>query len=115
MSDKHAGYTIQEYETEDGQNPFANWALKLPRQHFERVQEALLRIAAGKFGDVKHLGGGVKEKKLKNPPIRIYFAQDGHELIILLTGGQKKKQSQDIEKAKTYWRDYKARKKASKR
>jgi putative addiction module killer protein len=39
------------------------------------------------------------------PGYRVYFGRDG-ELVILLTGGTKKRQQRDIEAAKEYWRDY---------
>jgi putative addiction module killer protein len=42
---------------------------------------------------------------------RIYFGKDGEELIILLAGGTKKKQSDDIARAQALWADYKERKK----
>lgn len=41
---------------------------------------------------------------------RVYFGRDGDVLVILLTGGTKKRQQRDIEHARAYWRDYKDRK-----
>lgn len=43
-------------------------------------------------------------------PVIVYFGKDGETLVILLCGGTKKKQSQDITSAKLRWRDYKERK-----
>jgi putative addiction module killer protein len=40
----------------------------------------------------------------------VYFGRDGAYLVILLSGGTKKRQQADIEAAKEYWVDYKARK-----
>jgi putative addiction module killer protein len=45
------------------------------------------------------------------PGYRVYFGQDKNVLIILLTGGTKKTQRKDIEKAKTFWQEYKYGKK----
>ena len=42
-----------------------------------------------------------------SPGYRVYFGEDGDQ-VILLRGGTKKSQSNDIEKAKDYWRDYNA-------
>ena len=41
------------------------------------------------------------------PGYRVYFARDGETLLILLTGGTKKRQQRDINAAITYWQDYK--------
>ena len=40
------------------------------------------------------------------PGLRVYFAEDGEKVILLLLGGDKKSQNSDIKKAKEYWRDY---------
>ena len=41
------------------------------------------------------------------PGYRVYFGRDGDALVILLTGGTKKRQQRDIDAAHEYWRDYK--------
>jgi putative addiction module killer protein len=38
----------------------------------------------------------------------VYFGQDGRELVILLVGGIKRTQTDDIATAKQYWGDYNA-------
>ena len=44
------------------------------------------------------------------PAYRIYFGRDGDRLIILLAGGTKKRQQEDIRQAKANWEDYRNRK-----
>jgi putative component of toxin-antitoxin plasmid stabilization module len=39
------------------------------------------------------------------------LGRDGETLVVLLTGGTKKRQAQDIERAKAMWADYKRRRK----
>lgn len=41
------------------------------------------------------------------PGYRVYFGQDGQTLVLLLTGGAKKRQQRDIDEAHAYWQDYK--------
>jgi hypothetical protein len=45
------------------------------------------------------------------PGYRIYFGKEGEQLVVLLGGGTKKRQNQDIEDAKAAWREYKQLKK----
>jgi putative addiction module killer protein len=40
------------------------------------------------------------------PGYRLYFAKSGQELVLLLLGGDKRSQTKDIERAKTYWLNY---------
>lgn len=100
------------YATEDGRAPFEDWFEALNAQAALKVTTALARIEAGNLGDVKHVGQGVSERRIPfGPGYRIYFGQDGDTLVVLLTGGTKKRQSKDIEQAQAYWADYKQRKK----
>jgi putative addiction module killer protein len=46
---------------------------------------------------------------------RIYFGWDGKVLVILLGGGTKRRQQNDIEAALRRWRDYKRRKSGSRK
>jgi putative addiction module killer protein len=44
------------------------------------------------------------------PGYRVYFGKDGSQLVILVGGGTKKRQQQDIESALARWQDHKRRK-----
>lgn len=100
-----------EYEREDGVKPFKQWFDSLDTDHALRIRTAVLRMQNGNFSNVKSVGNGVSERRIDfGPGYRIYFANDGDNLIILLGGGTKKRQQNDINKAKKYWRDYKDRK-----
>jgi len=65
-----------------------------------RVQARLDRMAEGNPGDVKPVGEGVSELRIDfGPGYRVYFKSRGRELIILLAGGDKKTQANDIKAA----------------
>ncbi len=103
---------LVQYETEEGNCPFATWFDALDVQAALKVRTALARMETGNPGDVKPVGEGVSERRIDfGPGYRVYFGQDGQELVVLLVGGTKKRQQRDIDQAKAYWADYKARKK----
>ncbi|MBI4686185.1 MAG: type II toxin-antitoxin system RelE/ParE family toxin [Nitrospirae bacterium] len=65
-----------------------------------RIDARIRRLSLGNPGDVKPVGSGVSELRLDyGPGYRIYFIQKGKKLIILLGGGDKSTQRQDIQKA----------------
>ena len=51
------------------------------------------------FGDAKHLGEGLSELRWKNG-LRVYFARVSNRLVLLLHGGGKNDQKNDIKKAR---------------
>jgi putative addiction module killer protein len=64
---------------------------------------------------VKSVGEGVSEYKIDfGPGIRVYFGQDGDELVILLGGGTKKMQRKEIKENRMLWAQYKKEKKLKK-
>ncbi len=65
-----------------------------------RIQIRVERLATGNAGDVKPVGEGVSELRINyGPGYRVYFTKQGHELVILLAGGDKSTQSTDIKTA----------------
>ena len=65
-----------------------------------RIQIRVERLAAGNAGDVKPVGEGVSELRIDyGPGYRVYFTKRGHELVILLAGGDKSTQATDIKTA----------------
>ena len=104
-------FDVVVYQTEEGNAPFEDWYNALDTQAALKVTTAIARIEAGNLGDVKPVGKGVCERRITfGPGYRLYFGQDGKKLVVLLTGGTKKRQSKDIERAQEFWADYKRRK-----
>lgn len=102
---------IREYWTDDGTSPFARWFNTLNAPAALKVRTALARIETGNLSNTKGVGGGVSECKIDfGPGYRVYFGKAGTQIVILLGGGIKKRQQQDIEAAQERWNLYKARK-----
>ena len=71
-----------------------------------RIDIRIRRLSLGNPGDVRPVGEGVSELRIDyGPGYRVYFVQRGASLIILLAGGDKKTQDQDIQKAIKMARD----------
>jgi putative addiction module killer protein len=101
---------IRYYVASDGSQPFADWFADLEAVARAKVTTAIARLEQGNVSNVKSVGGGVLEYRIDfGPGYRVYFGRDGATLVILLTGGTKKRQQKDIEAAHGYWTDYKQR------
>jgi putative addiction module killer protein len=99
------------YQTPDGRKPYAQWLAGLAdRQARARVLVRVLRMAAGNFGDFKPLEGGVCELRIDwGPGYRVYCAIAGRRLVLLLAGGDKRRQRVEITEALRYWQDWQRR------
>ena len=99
------------YETADGKRPFDEWLDSLKdRITLARIASRLNRVVLGNLGDVKLVAGGLSELRLVfGSGYRIYFAQEGGRIILLLCGGDKGSQERDIRTAKVYLEDYRRR------
>ena len=74
-----------------------------------RIVLRVRRLEAGLHGDVKPVGDGLSELRIDyGPGYRVYFMRRGMFLVVLLCGGDKRTQQQDIEEAKRIaaeWKD----------
>ena len=101
---------IREYYDHAGRSPFRGWFDKLDSDR--KVTTALYRVGLGNFSNVKGVGAGVYECKIHfGPGYRVYFGKDGEQIVILLGGGTKLRQQNDIRLALDRWLDHKLRKK----
>ena len=65
-----------------------------------RILARVERLATGNPGDVKAVGEGVSELRIDyGPGYRVYYTQQGREVVILLAGGDKSTQQKDIKAA----------------
>lgn len=100
---------IEIYLTEEGRAPFTEWldSLRDIRGRV-KIRTRLDRVQLGNIGDRASVGEGVQELRIDfGPGYRVYYGQTGPKVVLLLCGGDKSTQTQDILQAKRYWNDYK--------
>ena len=85
---------------------FDKWLRKI--KDLKAKAKILFRIQKleneGYFGDCKHVRNGIKELRVNFAKgYRVYFKEKDGRIIILLIGGDKSSQQNDIRKAKEIW------------
>ena len=104
-------YETRHYLTADGRDVFANW-LKQVRDPIAKVQiiKRVNRVELGNFGDHSFCRDGVWELRVPiGAGYRIYYALAGLDVVLLLSGGDKRTQDADIDRAVRYWQDWQSR------
>ena len=89
---------IQIQQTETYARWFSGLRDKVTRA---RIDIRIRRLSLGNAGDAKPVGEGVSELRVDHGPgYRVYFIQRGEVVIVLLAGGDKSTQDNDIRIAK---------------
>ena len=80
---------------------FSRWLHRLRDAHaVARILGRIRRIEMGNPGDAKSIGQGIREMRVDyGPGYRIYYVHRGAQIVILLCGGDKRTQQQDIKRA----------------
>ena len=87
-----------------------DWLAGLELNTRARIATRIDRLSLGNFGDCKSLREGVSELRIdRGPGYRLYYGMVGRTCVLLLCGGDKRKQSSDIKRAIEYLEDYKER------
>lgn len=96
------------YKTRNGKVPFAEWLEALGDQiTVAQINNRVRRLVLGQYGDYKRVSKGVFELRIHyGAGYRVYFAEVGKDIVVLLVGGDKRTQKRDIKRAITYWQDY---------
>jgi putative addiction module killer protein len=99
---------VRRYLTVAGRNVFSEWLAGLADAHAKaRIADRIDRLAVGNPGDYKALSGGLFELRIDwGPGYRVYYAMIGRTCVLLLCGGDKRKQTSDIRRARDYFEDY---------
>lgn len=104
-------YSVRHYVTGEGNDTFIEW-LKRVRDPVAKLQVAkrVNRMELGNFGDHKFCRDGVWEIRVDvGAGYRVYYAQAGKTILVLLCGGDKRTQGADIDRAVKYWQDWQRR------
>ena len=102
---------IRHYVSRAGEDVFDEWLSQLADARAQaKIASRINRLAAGNFGDCRPLRRGVSELRIDwGPGYRVYYAMLGKVCVLLLCGGDKRKQWSDIDRALEYLKDYKER------
>jgi putative addiction module killer protein len=101
---------IRRYVTRAGKDLIGDWLAGLDARVRARIAARIDRLALGNFGDCKSLREGVSELRIDwGPGYRMYYAMLGRTCVLLLCGGDKRKQASDINRAIECLHDYKER------
>jgi putative addiction module killer protein len=99
---------IREYRDSTGRSPFGDWLAELDSLAARKVSVAIYRVGLGNLSNTKSIGSGVHECRINfGPGYRVYFRRDGERIVILLAGGTKKRQQNDIRFSQALWQKYK--------
>ena len=104
-------FELLRYQRDDSREPFTEWLNAVRDKVTQaRIRECLRHVQTGNFGDCEPVGDGVIELRIHiGPGYRVYFAQYGRALVLLLSGGDKRSQPDDIRRAKEHWLNWKRR------
>lgn len=102
---------VRRYVTESGRDVIGDWLAEIKDVRTRaKIAARIARLSAGNFGDCKPVGQGVWELRIDwGPGYRVYYAMLKQECVLLLCGGDKRKQTSDIKRAIRYRDDYQRR------
>ena len=105
---RFVSYRIQVFEVLKT-DEFDKW-LSADQRAVAKIASRIERLGLGNAGDVKPVGEGISEMRLTyGPGYRIYYKQTGRTIVVILCGGDKSTQENDIKRAKEIAREIAAR------
>jgi putative addiction module killer protein len=111
INDNLSVYEIRHYLTRSEKDVFMEWRRQLRDTGAKiAVDRRINRLELGNFGDHKFCRDGVWELRIDiGPGYRVYYAIAGTQVVLLLSGGNKRTQDADIDRACAYWLDWQER------
>lgn len=104
-------YEIRHYLTRSDKDVFMEWRRQLRDSKAKiAIDRRISRMELGNFGDHRFCRDGVWELRIDvGPGYRIYYAITGTQVVLLLSGGDKRTQDAEIGRACAYWLDWQGR------
>lgn len=102
---------IKFFKDPKGSEPVKVWLEQMLKKNksveHSKIETRIKRAGLGNFGDHRFLAGDFGELRIDfGPGYRVYFGLDGGDLILLLHGGSKEDQQNDIKTAKMRWEQH---------
>ena len=99
---------LHNYTTRDGREPFRQWLMQLRDKKTQvTIAQRIERLRQGNPGDFKRLNKDLYELRIHyGPGYRVYYTILRDSVVILLCGGAKGTQQQDIARAQNYCNDF---------
>jgi len=99
------------YETNSGRRPFVDWFVRLDGKRQASVRRRLRAVEEhDHMGDCSSLRGGLYEMRLAGRiGLRVYFADIGGVIVLLLGGSGKSDQTRAIKRARGRLKDFRER------
>ena len=99
------------YQQTNGDEPLSDWLNDVRDKIAQaRIRIRLRQVEAGNFGDCEAVGEGVSELRVHvGAGYRVYIGRHGQTVVVLLCGGDKRTQTNDIKRAKLFLADWKGR------
>ena len=93
-------YKIEYLILPNGKAPVVEWLNSLDSIFRKRINQRILRLEEGNFGDFKKLSDDIYELRFTfGKGYRIYYTKIENKIVLLINGGDKSDQSNDIIKA----------------
>ena len=103
-------YKIDYVILPNGKAPIVEWLSSLDSTTRKRINQRILRIEDGNFGDHKKISENISELRFMfGKGYRIYYTEIDGTIVLLINGGDESDQSNDIKKAHELlqqWRSY---------
>ena len=104
-------YKIKYLKLPNGKAPVIEWLDSLDVSFRKRINQRILRIEEGNFGDHKKLSDNISELRFNfGKGYRIYYTEINKVIVLLINGGDKSDQSNDIEKAQEFFDEWRSSK-----